>query len=182
MVPPCMRRATNARRRRVGFGNVDLLPLPIADPPAGFAPLTSSSVPTTYIHRVSKEKIRYPRLGSFEVTIRGRGKGGEVFSKLALRKWPNPDGLSRKVAAVLHSRAPPLPPAAGSRPSSRSSGGVHGGGVARPNSSVGMRSGERSASPRGGSHAQSVPALHSNGHATKPPQLPLHVLHSSDGA
>jgi hypothetical protein len=41
-----------------------------ADPPEGYIPVSGNVIATLFVHRSTKEKIRYPRLGTFEVRCR----------------------------------------------------------------------------------------------------------------
>eukprot|EP00439_Symbiodinium_sp_Y106_P059660 s2262_g8.t1 len=77
-------------------------------PPKGFAPFWNCR---GWFTSIKGEKVRYPRLGSFEVTVllssgfapptSGLPDRLQVWSKLSSQRWPNPDTLAQKVARIL---------------------------------------------------------------------------------
>eukprot|EP00746_Dinoflagellata_sp_MGD_P164880 gnl/MRDRNA2_/MRDRNA2_93814_c0_seq1.p1 gnl/MRDRNA2_/MRDRNA2_93814_c0~~gnl/MRDRNA2_/MRDRNA2_93814_c0_seq1.p1 ORF type:complete len:513 (+),score=84.59 gnl/MRDRNA2_/MRDRNA2_93814_c0_seq1:187-1725(+) len=49
--------------------------------------------------------FRYPRIGAFEVSLLKAGHARvEVFSKLTVRKWPNPEWLANRIEEMVQSR------------------------------------------------------------------------------
>mmetsp|Transcript_110925 Transcript_110925/g.192337 ORF Transcript_110925/g.192337 Transcript_110925/m.192337 type:complete len:655 (-) Transcript_110925:152-2116(-) len=77
------------------------------NPPKGYVPY--QNVKNFYVSRREPDsKVRYPRLGSFEVLLRcPRGFAGHVpdqlwvWSKLQSRRWPDPDRLARDMLQLV---------------------------------------------------------------------------------
>lgn len=55
----------------------------------------------SYVNRRTGERVRYPRLGSFEVTVLEPMKR-VVFSKFQSGRWPNVDGVIRRISAIVN--------------------------------------------------------------------------------
>jgi hypothetical protein len=41
----------------------------LADPPEGYIPVAGNVITTLFMNKVTREKVRYPRLGTFEVRL-----------------------------------------------------------------------------------------------------------------
>lgn len=79
------------------------------NPPKGFIPYQNGNVKNWYVRpRQHQTKVRYPRLGSFEVLLRcpsgfARGVPEQllVWSKLNTRRWPDPERLANDILRLL---------------------------------------------------------------------------------